>query len=136
VERLSGKPAELWPALHKERGSWQVGGCGCLTPGWCLSQQGGAPVVPHGAGARQGLMGGVGSGHPTCGWGSVGPEGQGAQGEGQVSQRAVGPAPGWGPAQTGGGDPGGRGSHDRAKGRVFRMVCPARLRDSYPAVWV
>jgi hypothetical protein len=40
-------------------------------------------------------MGGMGSGPPTCGWGSAGPEGQWAQGEGQVSQRAVGPAPGW-----------------------------------------
>jgi hypothetical protein len=77
-----------------------------------------APVVPHGA--RQGLKGGVGSGHPTRGWGSAESEGQGAGGEGRVSGRAVGPAPGWGPAQTGGGDPGGRGSGSTAKWRVFR----------------
>jgi hypothetical protein len=31
----------------------------------------------------------------------------------------VGPAPGWGPAQTGGGDPGGCGSGSMAKGQVF-----------------
>jgi hypothetical protein len=50
---------------------------------------GGAPVVPHGAGARQGLMGGVGSGHPTHGRGSAGPEGSGLEGEeGQVSWQA------------------------------------------------
>jgi hypothetical protein len=86
VERLSGKPVELGPAPHREWGPWQAGGCGCLTPGWCLSQQGGAPVVLHGAGARQGLMGGVGSGCPACGWGSAGSEGQSAEGEGQISQ--------------------------------------------------
>jgi hypothetical protein len=31
----------------------------------------------------------------------------------------VGPAPGWGPAQTGGGDPGGCGSVGMAKGQVL-----------------
>jgi hypothetical protein len=59
VERLSGKPVELGSALHREWDSWQAGGCSCLTPGWCLSQQGRAPVIPHGAGTRQGLMDGV-----------------------------------------------------------------------------
>jgi hypothetical protein len=75
MEWLSGKPVELGPALHRERDSWQAGGCSCLTPGWCLSQQGGAPVVPHRAGARRVLMGWVGSGCPTHGWGSARPEG-------------------------------------------------------------
>jgi hypothetical protein len=44
----------------------------------------------------------------------------------------VGPASGWGPAQTGGGDPGGPGSSSSAKGRVFRVVWLARLRDGIP----
>jgi hypothetical protein len=94
VEQLSGNPIELGPSLHREWDSWKASGCGCLTPGWCLSQQGRAPVVPHGAGAEQDLMGVVGSGHPMHGWGSAGPEGQWAQGEGWVSLQAVGPAPG------------------------------------------
>jgi hypothetical protein len=55
---LSGKPLELGLAPPKGQGSWQTGGCICLVPGWCLSQQGWAPVVPHGAGARQVLIGG------------------------------------------------------------------------------
>jgi hypothetical protein len=54
-------------------------------------------------------MGGVGSGHPMHGWGSAGPEG-----------RAVGPAPGWGQAQTGGGDTGGHGYGGMVKRRLFR----------------
>jgi hypothetical protein len=40
------------------QGSWWAGGYSCLMPGRCLSQWGRAPVVPHRAGARQGLMGG------------------------------------------------------------------------------
>jgi hypothetical protein len=84
VDRLSGKPVELGPAPHREQVSWQAGGCGCLTPGWCLSQQDRAPVVPHGAGARQGLMGWVGSGHSTHGWGSAEPEGQWPGGRGRA----------------------------------------------------
>jgi hypothetical protein len=64
-------------------------------------------------------MGWVCSGCPTHSWGSAGPEGQWAQWEGQVSLPAVGPAPGWGLAQTGGGDPSGPGSGSMAKGRVF-----------------
>jgi hypothetical protein len=82
VERLSGKPVELGSSLYREQGSWQAGGCGCLTPGWCLSQQDGAPVVPPGAGAGQGLMGGMGSGLPMYGRGSAGPEGQWVEGKG------------------------------------------------------
>jgi hypothetical protein len=54
----------------------------------------GAPVVPHGAGARKGLMLGWGSSPPTYGWGSAEPEGLWVQGEGWVSPRAVGPIPG------------------------------------------
>jgi hypothetical protein len=50
------------------------------------------PVVPYRTGARQDLIGEVGSGHPACGWGSAGPKGQWAQREGWISQRAVGPA--------------------------------------------
>jgi hypothetical protein len=118
VERLSGKPVKLGPAPHREWGSWQAGGCGYLTPGWCLSQQGRAPVFPHGAGARQGLMGRVGSGCPMCGWGSAGPEGQ--WGEGWASRRAVGPAPGCGLVQTGGGDSSSCGSSGTAKEWVFQ----------------
>jgi hypothetical protein len=37
VDHLSGKPVELGPAKPKRLGSWQVGGWGCLTTGWCLS---------------------------------------------------------------------------------------------------
>jgi hypothetical protein len=48
---LSGKTVELGPAPPEGRGSWQAGGCG-------LPQRGGPPVVPHGAGAQLGLMGG------------------------------------------------------------------------------
>jgi hypothetical protein len=58
VERLSGKSVELGLAPPKERGFLVAGGCKCLVPGWCLSQQVGAPVFPHGAGVWQGLMGG------------------------------------------------------------------------------
>jgi hypothetical protein len=64
-------------------------------------------------------MDGVGSGRPACDWGSPGPEGQWAWGEGQVSWRAVRLAPGWDLAQTGGGDPDGHGSSSTAKGQVF-----------------
>jgi hypothetical protein len=103
VEQLSGKPVELGSALPEGRGSWQAGGCSCLMPGWCLSQQGGAPVIPHEAGARRGLVGveseGPGSGHPTHSCGSAGPEGWWAWG--RVSWRAVGPAPGWVPERPG-----------------------------------
>jgi hypothetical protein len=56
MEWLSRKPEELVPALPEGQGSWQAIGCGCLTLGWCLSQQGGAPVIPHIAGAQQGLI--------------------------------------------------------------------------------
>jgi hypothetical protein len=137
VEQLFGKPVELGPVPHREQDSWQAGGCGCLTPGWYLSHQGGAPVVPHIAEARQGLMGGVGSGCPTHGWGSTEPEGQWVQGEGQVSQQAVGLAPVWGPVQTGGGDPGGCGSGGTAKGRVFwRGVASAAKGWVSHCVWV
>jgi hypothetical protein len=117
--------AVIWKACRagasstQGQGSWQAGGCSCLAPGWCLSQRGRAPVVPNGAGVRQGLMGRVDSGHPTCGWGSAGPEGQLAWREVWVFQQAVGPAPGWGLAQTGGRDPSGRGSGSTAKVRVF-----------------
>jgi hypothetical protein len=58
VEQLSGKPAELGPALPEGWGSWWTGGCSCLMPGSCLSQQGGAPVIPHGSAAQHDLMGG------------------------------------------------------------------------------
>jgi hypothetical protein len=58
-------------------------------------------------------MGGVGSGHLTHGCGSAGPEGQWAWREGQVSWQAVGLE------QTGGWDPGDRGSGGMAKGWVF-----------------
>jgi hypothetical protein len=61
VEQLSGKPVQLDPALPRRRGSWQAGGCSCFTPGWYLSQQGRAPVISHGDGARQGPMGLMGS---------------------------------------------------------------------------
>jgi hypothetical protein len=44
VEWLSGKAVELGLALPQWQGSWQAGGCGCLVPGWCLSQRGGALV--------------------------------------------------------------------------------------------
>jgi hypothetical protein len=139
VEQLSGKPLELRSALHRGQGSWQAGGYGCLSPGWCLSQGSKAPVIPHGAGARQGLMGEVGSGHPTRGWGSAGLKGSGLGGKGGYPSKPVGPAPGWGPVQTGGGDPGGHGSGGMTKGWVFqcgvvwgwRLV---QLRDRYPAV--
>jgi hypothetical protein len=57
VERLSGKPVELAWALPKVWGSWQAGGRGYLTPGWCLSQHRSSPIIPHRAGAQQGLMG-------------------------------------------------------------------------------
>jgi hypothetical protein len=56
---LSGKPVELGRALPEGWWSWQAGGCGCLAPGWYLSQRGGAPVLPQGDGAGQGLMGRV-----------------------------------------------------------------------------
>jgi hypothetical protein len=55
VEQLSGKPVELGLALTKGQSSCQASGCCCLTPCWCLSQWGGAPVVPEGN--LQGLMG-------------------------------------------------------------------------------
>jgi hypothetical protein len=70
---------ELGLAPPREWDSWQAGGCCCLIPGWCLSQQG-REVIPHRAGAGQVLMGGVGSHHPRHGWGSAGPEGQWALG--------------------------------------------------------
>jgi hypothetical protein len=50
--------AVIWEAFRAGWGSWWAGGCGCLLPGWCLSRRGRAPVVPHGAGAQQSLMGG------------------------------------------------------------------------------
>jgi hypothetical protein len=78
VEQLTGKPVELGLAPAEGRGSWRAGGCSCLTPGWRLSQQGKALLIPHGAGAQQGLRGGEpegwGSGCPTRSWGSAGPE--------------------------------------------------------------
>uniref|UniRef100_A0A8B7UE49 Forkhead box protein P2-like n=1 Tax=Castor canadensis TaxID=51338 RepID=A0A8B7UE49_CASCN len=40
----------------------------------------------------------------------------------QVMKRALGPAPGWGPAQTGGGDPGGHGSGDTDKWWMFCVM--------------
>jgi hypothetical protein len=87
VEQISGKPVQPAGAGSTQGvGSRQAGGCSCLTPGWCLSQKGGAPAVSYGSGARQGLMGRVGSGHPMHGWGSAGPEGQWGPREGQVSR--------------------------------------------------
>jgi hypothetical protein len=80
--------------------------------GWVL-------VVPRVAGAQQGL------------------KGSGLRGEGRVSWRAVGPAPGWGQEQTGGGDPGGCGSSGMAKGRVFwcgvAFVAEGQIS---PSLWV
>jgi hypothetical protein len=81
VEWLSGKPVE--PASSAQGVGFLAG---CLASGCCLSQPGRAPVVPHGAGTRQGLMGGVGSGRPTHGWSSAGPERQWVRGEGRVSR--------------------------------------------------
>jgi hypothetical protein len=52
---------------------------------------------------------GQGSGHPTCSWGSAGPEWWWAQS--------------WGPAWLGGGDPGGCGSGNMDEGWVSGMVC-------------
>jgi hypothetical protein len=126
---LSEKPVQLGLALHREQGSWQAVRSSCLTPGWCLSQQGRAPVVSHRAGARQGLMGGVGSGLPTRGWGSAGPEGQ------WVSLQAVGLAPGWGLVQIGGGDPSGRGSRGTAKGWVFWCAVATTVCGSRTELW-
>jgi hypothetical protein len=96
--------------------AWQASGSCSLAPGWCLSQ------------ARQGSI------HSTWSWSQAGPDGrggglfvprvagaqQGLKGSGLGEGRAVGLAPGWGPAQTDSGDPGGRGSGGMAKGRVFR----------------
>jgi hypothetical protein len=80
---------------------------------------------------------GVGAGLPAPGWGSAGPEGHWAWGEGWVSWRAVGPAPGWGPVQTGGWDPGGRGSRGMAKGWVFQYsVAGAAKGQVSHLVWV
>jgi hypothetical protein len=118
---LSGKPVELGPAPPKRPGSWQAGGCGCLSPGWCLSLWGRAPVVPRGAGAWQGLMGG----ESLSGGGLVIPRIAGAQ-QGLkaggllrgVSRGAVGLAPGWRPVPVGGGDPGGCGYSGTAEGWV------------------
>jgi hypothetical protein len=59
------------------------------------------------------------SGHPTCSWGSAGPEGRWAPGK-QVSRQAVGLAQGWGLVQIGGRDPSGCGSSGVAKGQVSR----------------
>jgi hypothetical protein len=98
-------------------------------PGWWLSSARLLPVpeewgssFPHGAAARQGLMG---MGNPRGGgpivphrWGSAGPEGQWAWRRGLVSWQAIGPAPGWGLAQTGGGDPSGHGYG--TEGQVFQ----------------
>jgi hypothetical protein len=85
VERLSRKPVELGPALQREQGSWQAGGCGCLTPGWWLSQQGRAPVIPHGAGARQVLMGRWVLAIPGMAGAQQGLKGSGLVGEEQLS---------------------------------------------------
>jgi hypothetical protein len=122
VEQLSGKPLEPGLPLPEGWDYWPAGGCGCLAPVWCLSQRGGAPVIPHGARALQGLMGGS-----RRSWGPVVQRIAGAQQGmkggglgGQVSQQAVEPAPGWGPVQTGGGDSGGHGSGGTAEGRVSR----------------
>jgi hypothetical protein len=134
VEWLSGKPVELWPALQRERGSWA---------GWWvwLSHTRMVPV-PVGQGSscsmqswsQAGPDGWVGSGCPGHGWGSAGPEGQWACGEGPVSQQAVGPAPGSGRVQTGGGDPDGCGSGGTAKGGYSGMVWLALLRGRYLAM--
>jgi hypothetical protein len=108
----------IWKGFRAGAGS--ALGAGILA-GWCLSQRGGAPVVPHGAGAQQGLMGG-GS---LRGGGPVSPcvagAQQGLKGSGlvgAVSQQAVGPAPGCGQAGTSGGDPGGRESSGAAEGLI------------------
>jgi hypothetical protein len=123
VEWLSGKTLELGLALPDKRGSWWAGGFSCLLPGWCVSQWGGAPVIPQGAAAHLGLMG-RGS---LRGGGLVIPHVAGAQqglnGGGLgvwASQQAVGSAPSWGLARPGSGYPGGLGSGSMAYGRVSR----------------
>jgi hypothetical protein len=60
-------------------------------------------------------------------------------GEGRVSWQAVGSAPGWGLAQTGGRDPAGRGSSGTVKGQIFQHSVDLGLEagiaeDRYPAM--
>jgi hypothetical protein len=77
--------------------------------------------VPYGAVALQGLLGrslrGRGPVIPCIAGAQQGLKGDGLGG-GWISQRSVGLALGWGPAQMRGGDPGGRGSSAIAKRRV------------------
>jgi hypothetical protein len=61
------KALEMGSALPRGQGSLQAGASGCLSPGWFLSQQGRAPVVPQGGRDRQGLMSGWESSGPTRG---------------------------------------------------------------------
>jgi hypothetical protein len=88
----------MGPAPPEGRSSWPASGCGCLMSGCCLSQQGRVPVVPHGPGAWQGLMGrgsprGGGLVIPQVAGSQAGPEGWWLGG---LSHWAVGLAPdGW-----------------------------------------
>jgi hypothetical protein len=126
VEQLSGKPAELGPALTEGRGSWWAGGYGGLAPGWCLSQWDRAPVVPHRAEALQGLMDGSPRGRglvvPRVAGAQQGLKGSGLGVGEQVFWRALELAPGWGLVWMGGGDPGGRGSGGVVEGQISWCV--------------
>jgi hypothetical protein len=113
-----GSLVELGPALPKGWGVQQAGECGCFTPAWCLSQWGSTPLVPQGAGDRQGLMGGVGF-HLSHAWLRLSRACSVVGSGGGAGQSAVGPVPGWGLVQSGGGDPSGRGSGGMTEGPLF-----------------